>query len=145
MSISYFMESQQLRLYSTLADDIDSMTPREAKIFMVSLELIIKEGLTIELCLMDDFFRPVLCSMVTCNPNEGKQDDYLLPLALSIILELDKPPADVLFHGFRKAHNQNLGVVKVVLGKREKIVQVMGADQADAVLSRAILCRYVDN
>lgn len=41
------MESNQLRLYSTLADDLEVMSPREAKIFMSSLELIIKEGLTI--------------------------------------------------------------------------------------------------
>jgi hypothetical protein len=31
------MESNQLRLYSTLADDLEEMTPREAKIFMSGL------------------------------------------------------------------------------------------------------------
>lgn len=48
------------------------MVPKEAKIFMTALELLIKEGLTIEQCLMEDFFRPVLCSMVTYNSSEGK-------------------------------------------------------------------------
>lgn len=43
------------------------MSPREAKIFMTSLELIIKEGLTIEEALMEEYFRPVLSSMVLYN------------------------------------------------------------------------------
>jgi hypothetical protein len=47
LNIPYFLESNQLRLYSTLTDDLEEMSPREAKIFMTSLELIIKEGLTI--------------------------------------------------------------------------------------------------
>lgn len=37
LTIPYFMESNQLRLYSTLADDLEVMSPREAKIFMSSL------------------------------------------------------------------------------------------------------------
>ena len=36
---------------------------------MATLELIVKEGLTIEATTMSDFFRPVLCSMVTYNQN----------------------------------------------------------------------------
>lgn len=47
------MESNQLRLYSTLTDDLEEMSTREAKIFMTSLELIIQEGLTIEEALME--------------------------------------------------------------------------------------------
>lgn len=61
------MESNQLRLYATLTDDLETMSPREAKLFMSTLELIVQEGLTIENTTMDDFFKPVLCSMVSYN------------------------------------------------------------------------------
>ena len=86
------MDSHQLRLYATLTDDLENMQPRESKVFMATLELIIKEGLTIETHTMAGFFRPVLCSMVTYNQNEGKEADRLIALVLSILIELDKPP-----------------------------------------------------
>ena len=66
-NIPYFIESNQLRLYSTLTDKLETMPDKDAKIFMTVLEMIIKEGLTIELSVMNDFFIPVLSSMVTYN------------------------------------------------------------------------------
>jgi hypothetical protein len=41
---------------------------------------------------MDDFFIPVLCSMITYNSNEGKANDYISALVLSILIEIEKPP-----------------------------------------------------
>jgi hypothetical protein len=143
LNIPYFMESNQLRLYSALADDLEGMSPREAKIFMASLELIIKEGLTIELCLMEDYFRPVLCSMVTYNYWEGKENDHLIALTLSILIELDKPPVDIIYHGFKKAHAKNSPLLRLVLTKKGKLLQLLPTEYFDSVLSRAIFGRYL--
>ena len=37
LNIPYFMESNQLRLYSTLTDELETMVTKEAKLFMTSL------------------------------------------------------------------------------------------------------------
>ena len=63
------MESNQLRLYSTLTYTLEELSPREAKVFMGTLETLVIEGLTIEQSLLRDFFTPVLCSMVNYNSN----------------------------------------------------------------------------
>lgn len=89
-NIPYFMESNQLRLYSTLTDKLDSMSGREGKIFMTALELLIVEGLTIEMATMRDFFVPVLCSMVRYNQQEGKEGDKVIGMVLSVLIEVDK-------------------------------------------------------
>jgi serine/threonine protein kinase len=143
LTIPYFMDSNQLRLYSTLADELEAMPPREAKIFMSSLELIVKEGLTIEQSLMEEYFRPVLSSMVLYNSLEGKENDFLVALALSILIELDKPPVDAIYHGFRKAHTKNFAAVRLVLTKKAKLLQVLPTEYFDAVLSRALFSRYL--
>ena len=37
LNIPYFMESNELRLYSTLTDELETMVTKEAKLFMTSL------------------------------------------------------------------------------------------------------------
>jgi hypothetical protein len=141
--IPYFMESNQLRLYATLTDDLEAMAPREAKIFMTALELILKEGLTVEVSTLNDFFIPVLCSMVSYNAEEGKETDRTIAMVLSILIELDKPPTTIIAHGFRKAHARNLQVSRLALWKKRRLLEIMPTEMFDSLLSRALFSLYL--
>lgn len=92
---------------------------------------------------MDEYFLPVLSSMVLYNAQEGKENDYLVALALSILVELDRPPIEAIYHGFRKAHPKNFPVLRVALTKKARLLQVLSTEYFDAVLSRAIFGRYL--
>lgn len=71
---------------------------------------------------MDEYFRPVLCSMVLYNGMEGRENDHLVGLALSILIELDRPPIDAIYHGFRKAHTKNHPVTRLALTKKGRLL-----------------------
>lgn len=142
LNIPYFMESNQLRLYSTLTDTLEDLPPREAKVFMTALETLVIEGLTLESGLLGEYFAPVLCSMVNYNAKEGRDNDYLIPMALSIIIELDRPPVEVIHNGLRKASGKNWQVTKLVLQKKRRLLGLLTTEQFDEVMSRAIFNRY---
>jgi hypothetical protein len=44
LGIPYFQQSQQLRLYFMLTEDLDMIEPKERTLFMKALELIIRKG-----------------------------------------------------------------------------------------------------
>jgi len=118
------------------------MSGREQKIFMTAFELLIVEGLTIEMGTMRDFFVPVLYSMVRYNQQEGSEGDKAVSMVLSVLIEVDKVDREVVYHGFRKAHVRNLAVSRVAIGKKNKLMKIMPSEYFDSILSRAIFARY---
>jgi hypothetical protein len=90
---------------------------------------------------MEDFFKPVLCSMVTYNQREGTQNDYIVAMVLSILIEFDKPPVEVIQQGFKKAHQKNLSTVRLALSKKRRLFDIMPTEYLDSILSRAIFGR----
>jgi hypothetical protein len=81
--------------------------------------------------------------MVLYNSQEGSEFDQLAALALSILIEVDRPPLEVIYQGFRKAHPKNLAIVRVALAKKARLLQVLPQDYFDSVLSRALFGRYL--
>jgi hypothetical protein len=43
-------------------------------------------------------------------------------MALSNLIELSKPPTDIIYHGFKKSHTKNNPVIKLALGKKSKLL-----------------------
>jgi hypothetical protein len=58
------------------------------------------------------------------------------------LVEVDRPPIEAIYQGFRKAHTKNTAVLRVALGKKAKLLQVLPQDYFDAVLSRTLFGRY---
>lgn len=62
-------------------------------------------------------------------------------MVLSILIEFDKPPVEVIHHGFKKAHQKNLSTVRLALSKKGRLFEIMTTEYFDSILSRAIFCR----
>jgi hypothetical protein len=71
---------------------------------------------------MEDYFRPVFHSMVMYNFLEGKENDHLTALTLSILIELSNPPIEAIYHGFKKSNPNNYPVVRLTLTKKSKLL-----------------------
>lgn len=128
LSIAYFKDSPQLRIYEALADDLESMTPKEGKIFLTSLEIVVKEGLTIEKAIQDNFIVPVICSTLTYRKPLSKEEDYISAYLTSIIIELDFPPLDIISMAFKKSHPKNRDMVKLIISKRIRLHKILSSE-----------------
>ena len=64
-------------------------------------------------------------------------------MALSILMELDKPPIETISHGFKKAHGRNTSVSKLALSKKQRLLQIMPTELFDSILSRSIFSLYL--
>lgn len=63
-------------------------------------------------------------------------------MVLSILIELDKPPTDIIYQGFRKSHAKNLPAVRLALSKKTKLESILPSDCFESVMSRALFSRY---
>lgn len=81
--------------------------------------------------------------MVTYNPNEGKDNDYITAMVLSILIEFDKPSNEIIYQGFKKAHPKNTALMKLALAKKVKLFNIMLSEHFDFIISRAIFCGYI--
>ncbi len=75
------------------------------------------------------------------NPKEGREDDWMLPLLVSVLLELPRPPVEVILHGFIKAHPRNRGVLELGLRRGDKIKSALPFEDFQRVLGRCLLGR----
>jgi len=48
-------------------------------------------------------------------------------MALSILIEFQKPPIDVIYEGLRKASPKNISVTKVILRKKKRLLDLLPA------------------
>ena len=62
-------------------------------------------------------------------------------MAISILIELDKPPIDVVYAGIRKASAKNWLVTKLVLTKKKRLLHLLKTEKFDEVMSQAIFNR----
>jgi hypothetical protein len=64
-------------------------------------------------------------------------------MVLSILLEVDKPPIDIICTSFKKSHARNIPALRLALSKKIRLLQLLPSESFDAIMSRALFSRYV--
>jgi hypothetical protein len=55
---------------------------------------------------------------------------------------VDKPPIDIICAAFKKSHSKNVPALRLVLGKKHRLLHLLQAEYFDSIVSRALFSRY---
>lgn len=103
------------------------------------LEYVIVEGLIIDNNIMQRYFIPVLLSLVE---RVNQEKAFLMPLIVSVLTEVNEPPAEKIFEAFKGEFGRLPKMVILALEKKEKLLNILGEQRFESVFSRAIFSRY---